>query len=434
MAAELIDDRYRLEERIAVGGMAEVWAAEDLELERRVAIKLLLSPADPERFAREARAAAGLSHPSICQLYDYGEADGRPYIVLEYLPGGTLEDRLASEAPLPDEETARITGEVASGLAHAHERGLVHRDVKPGNVLFDEEGAAKITDFGIARVLDAPTLTEAGTLLGTAAYISPEQARGEPATPASDVYSFGVILFRMLTGRLPFEAQSPLELAAMHESAEPPPISSLRSDAPPTLARVATAALAKPPEARPRDGSALVAALVAEPVAGADTATVVLAPPTVVEEVSERAPRPVVRGRYLAIGAALVALAAAGIGLALLTTSGSSDAPAQEPRTAPPRSETSRTTTSSTTEPTRPTTTTTTHEPTTTTQAPTSPVITPPPPPPTTTATPPPPPPVPTTEPPTTTVPEPTPPPPPPPEPTTTSATPTTPSSTQPTP
>jgi eukaryotic-like serine/threonine-protein kinase len=419
MAAELIDGRYRLEERIAVGGMAEVWAAHDLELERRVAIKLLQTTADPERFAREARAAAGLSHPSICQVYDYGDADGRPYIVLEYLAGGTLEDRLASDQPLPDDDAARIAGEVAAGLAHAHERGLVHRDVKPGNVLFDEEGAAKITDFGIARVLDAPTLTEAGTLLGTAAYISPEQARGEPATPASDVYSFGVILFRMLTGRLPFEAQSPLELAAMHEGAEPPPIASLRPDAPSTLERVATAALAKPPEARPPDGGALVAALVAEP--GAETETVVLAPPTMVQEVA--APRhPLVRGRTLAIGAALVALATAGVALALLTTSGSSEEP-EPPTTGPPNTQTNRTTTSSTTEPTRPTSTTrptTTTSPTTTTPTTPAPPAPAPPTPPPPTPPPPPipePPPPPPPEPPPPTVPPPAPPPPTPPEP-----------------
>jgi serine/threonine protein kinase len=332
MAAELIDDRYRLEERIAVGGMAEVWAAVDVELERRVALKLLLGAADPERFAREARAAAGLSHPAICQLYDYGEAGGRPYIVLEYLPGGTLEERLATGEPLADGDAARIAREVASGLAHAHERGLVHRDIKPGNVLFDEEGAAKITDFGIARILSESTLTEAGTLLGTATYISPEQARGERATPASDVYSFGVILYRMLTGRLPFEAQSPLELAAMHESADPPPISSLRSDAPPALERVATAALAKRPEERPQDGSDLLHALEGEP----ETAvTAVLAPAGPAdrltaepEGVSRRAPR------ALLFGGVLAALAAGGAAAALLTSNGDSEAPAKEP---PPR-------------------------------------------------------------------------------------------------
>jgi eukaryotic-like serine/threonine-protein kinase len=354
MAAELIDDRYRLEERIAVGGMAEVWAAVDVELERRVALKLLLGAADPERFAREARAAAGLSHPAICQLYDYGDAGGRPYIVLEYLPGGTLEERLATGEPLADGDAARIAREVASGLAHAHERGLVHRDIKPGNVLFDEEGAAKITDFGIARILSESTLTEAGTLLGTATYISPEQARGERATPASDVYSFGVVLYRMLTGRLPFEAESPLELAAMHESADPPPISSLRSDAPPALERVATAALAKRPEERPQDGSDLLDALLGEPEAAV---TAVLAPAGPAdrltaepEGVSRRAPR------ALLFGGVLAALAAGGAAAALLTSNGDSEAPAKEPppqtgspgdgtRTTTERSDTTRETT-----------------------------------------------------------------------------------------
>jgi serine/threonine protein kinase len=385
MAREVIDGRYRLEERIAVGGMAEVWAAQDLDLERRVAVKLLHGTADPERFAREARAAAGLSHPAICRLYDYGEADGRPYMVLEYLAGGTLEERLAAAEPLPDDDAERIAREIASGLAHAHERGLVHRDIKPGNVLFDEEGAAKITDFGIARVVDASTLTEAGTLLGTAAYISPEQARGERATPASDVYSFGVILYRMLTGRPPFEAQSPLELAAMHEAAEPPPISSLRPDAPPGLERVAMAALAKRPEERPPDGRALVAALQGEPEAAT---TSVFVPPSAPDEARTEA-FPVAsrrRGRALAIGAALAALAATGAAAALLASNGDSDTPATEPnpRPAGPVDATRSTTTNQTTRPTQTGTTTsepgTTTQPTqpTTTTTPTSPPPTPP--------------------------------------------------------
>jgi eukaryotic-like serine/threonine-protein kinase len=328
MASELIDGRYRLEERLASGGMAEVWAAQDLELERRVALKLLHSTADPVRFEREARAAAALSHPSICQLYDYGEADGRPYIVLEYLPGGTLEARLTPGQPLSEAEAERIAGEIAAGLAHAHANGLVHRDLKPGNVLFDEEGAAKITDFGIAKIAGASTLTEAGTLLGTAAYMSPEQARGERATPASDVYSFGVILFQMLTGRLPFESVSPLELAAMHERAEPPEITSIRPNAPPHLARLAMSALAKRPGERPADGDALVAALRGEPVG---EATTVLVPPAA-EEVgrtgvlaSRRR-----RGRALAIATVLSLLGGAGLAAALLATAGDSDAPAQE--------------------------------------------------------------------------------------------------------
>src|ERR671927_1840793 len=232
MAERVVADRYRLERRLATGGMGEVWEARDLELDRLVALKLLGPEADPARFQREAHAAAALSHPNVTQLFDYGAWEGRPYMVLEFLPGGTLEDRLRDGRPLPDAETERIAREIAAGLAHAHGRGLVHRDLKPANVLFDADGRAKIADFGIARLGGAGTLTEAGTLLGTAAYISPEQAAGAPASTASDVYSFGVILYRMLTGRLPFESSDPMELVLMHRDADPPPITALRPDAP----------------------------------------------------------------------------------------------------------------------------------------------------------------------------------------------------------
>src|SRR5262245_51370252 len=209
--------------------MSEVWRAKDLELGRDVALKLLAPDADTARFDREARAVASLAHPNITQLYDYGEENGRPYMVLEYLSGGTLEDRLRSGTPLPDDSTRAIAAGIAAGLAHAHARGLVHRDLKPANVLFDEEERPKVADFGVARMAAGEgTLTEAGTVLGTAAYISPEQAMGEPATPASDVYSFGVILYRMLTGRLPFESNDPMELVLQHRDATPPPIAQLR--------------------------------------------------------------------------------------------------------------------------------------------------------------------------------------------------------------
>jgi eukaryotic-like serine/threonine-protein kinase len=310
--------------------MAEVWAAYDTELDRPVALKLLLHSADPARFSREAHAAAALSHPNICQLYDFGEAEGRPYIVLEYLPGGTLEDRLSSGKPLPTDEAARIAEEIASGLAHAHARGLVHRDIKPGNVLFDAGGAAKITDFGVAQMEGASTLTEAGTLLGTAAYISPEQATARRVTPASDVYSFGVILYRMLTGRLPFEAESPLELAAKHANEEPAPILSVRPDAPPELERVATAALAKRPGNRPGDGAALLALL--EAGGDADAETGLLAVPAAEEtHPTEVIPaRPRHRARPVVIGGGLALLAATGATAALLASSGESDAPVTE--------------------------------------------------------------------------------------------------------
>ena len=174
MPPNLIAGRYRLDKLLGHGGMSEVWAATDTELERRVALKLLAPDADTARFEREARAVASLGHPNITQLYDYGEEDGRPFIVLELLSGGTLEDRLRSGGPLPDEDTRRIAAELAAGLAHAHARGVVHRDLKPANVLFDQEGRAKLADFGLARMAaGGGTLTEAGTVLGTAAYISP---------------------------------------------------------------------------------------------------------------------------------------------------------------------------------------------------------------------------------------------------------------------
>ena len=152
--------------------MSEVWTAEDLELGRRVALKLLGRDADPARFEREAHAVASLAHPNICRLYDYGEEGGRPFMVLEYLGGGTLEDRLLPGEPYPDDEAERIARELAAGLAHAHTRDLVHRDLKPANVLFDDEGTAKIADFGIARLGGSGTLTETGTLLGTYAAFS----------------------------------------------------------------------------------------------------------------------------------------------------------------------------------------------------------------------------------------------------------------------
>ncbi len=261
MTEVLIAGRYRPGRQLGAGGMAAVWHARDLELDRAVAIKLLAPEADPARLLREARAAASLAHPSICALYDWGESGGRAFIVLEYLPGGSLEDRLAEGRRLPDDETARIAAQIAAGLAHAHARGLVHRDLKPANVLFDAGGRAKIADFGIARLADGAPLTEAGTVLGTAAYVSPEQTAGDPATPASDVYSFGVILYRMLAGRLPFESSDMVELASMHRTRQPPPLVAVRPDVPPRLESTATACLAKSPHDRPRDGSALLTEL-----------------------------------------------------------------------------------------------------------------------------------------------------------------------------
>ncbi|MGZ4352017.1 MAG: serine/threonine-protein kinase [Gaiellaceae bacterium] len=338
MAGRAIADRYVLEQPLGGGAMSSVWLAHDSELERHVAVKLLAPAADRSRFEREARAVASLAHPNICQLYDYGEAEQGPYMILEWLPGGTLEDRLAAGRPLPDDEVGRIAHEIASGLAYAHERGLVHRDLKPANILFDGEGRAKIADFGIARIAGGESRTAAGTVLGTAAYISPEQAAGEPATPASDVYSFGAILYRMLTGRPPFVSDSALELVRMHQEDEPQPIESLRRDAPAALAAIATAALAKDAAARPRDGAALAAALAGSVapttvLAARTTATALLgdacaAPPTQV--IPRRRPSRRRSAPAPLLLAALVVLLLAGVAAAvLLTGSGGTDAPTQ---------------------------------------------------------------------------------------------------------
>src|SRR5919201_1647004 len=261
MRQEIVAGRYRLEKRLSETAMAEVWRANDQVLERQVVVKPLAADADRPRFEREARAAAGLAHPNIVQVFDYGEDEGRPYMVLEHLPGGTLAERLPEGVALSDEETRRVATDIAAGLAHAHENGVVHRDLKPGNVLFDAEGRAKVADFGIAHVLGSDSLTDEGTVMGTAAYISPEQVAGGPATPATDVYAFGVLLYRLLSGRFPFESENPLELARMHRDIEAPTVQAFRPDAPADLAELAAAALAKDPAARPPDGAALLAAL-----------------------------------------------------------------------------------------------------------------------------------------------------------------------------
>jgi eukaryotic-like serine/threonine-protein kinase len=385
VAQQVIGRRYRLDEQLGLGGMAEVWAAQDLELDRRVALKLLGADADPARFEREAHAVASLGHPNVCRLFDYGSTDeGRPYMVLEYLPGGTLEERLRPGEPVADEETARLAREIAAGLAHAHSRRVVHRDLKPSNVLFDAEGTAKIADFGIARVGGAGTLTETGTLLGTAAYISPEQAAGEPAIAASDVYSFGVILFRLLTGRLPFEAETSLELAAKHLRERPPGVRELRPDAPASLAAAADAALAKDPADRPADGVALAEAL------GVAPTTTTLLPRDEVTQVTQVIRRPLrrpPRAAMIAVPAAL--LAAAGVGLAVLATRDGTSERHPPTRAVHPTTRGSR---ASTTTPATGTTRSTTRATTRSTTKPSPPPATAPPPPP-----PPPPPPATTT-------------------------------------
>jgi serine/threonine-protein kinase len=372
----VIGGRYELRERLGAGAMSEVWLADDRKLERPVALKLLAPHADARRFEREARAAASLSHPNVERIYESGEADGRLYMALEFLPGGTLEDRLTPGRPLPDAEAERIARQLAAGLAHAHEHGLVHRDLKPANVLFDGEGRAKIADFGIARLEGIDTLTEAGTVMGTANYISPEQAAGEPASPASDVYSYGVILFRLLTGRLPFEGESPLQVAELHRTREPPRIVDLRPDAPRELAALAAAAMAKDPRQRPADGAALVNALDGTPATAVLAPTPEVAAETMVIPRTRTAPRSR-RLWYIAIAAVAVLLLAGGIAAAVLlqddTGGTTTTAPTTHPR--PPATTTTPTTAPTTTQPTT-TTAPTTTAPTTTAPTTTAPTTT----------------------------------------------------------
>lgn len=301
--------RYCLEELHGRGPMSEVWRAHDRTLDRAVALKVLSPAADLERFRREAQALATLAHENVMRVYDYGQDEAGPFMALEWLAGGTLEDRL-QHGPLPPDETHRFARGMAAGLAHLHARGLVHRDLKPANVLFDEEGRPKLGDFGLARSTAASgTLTEAGTVLGTAAYISPEQAAGEPAGSASDVYSFGVILFRMLTGALPFTADSALALVDLHRRAPPPAVEAVRPDAPPELAGLTAAALRKDPVRRPADGRALLAALGS---ASTSPAAVSEGEPTRILTATATRPARGVRRGTAAAGAAVVLLAAAG--------------------------------------------------------------------------------------------------------------------------
>jgi serine/threonine-protein kinase len=310
--------------------MSEVWRAHDDTLDRTVALKILSPTADLGRFRREAQVLATLAHENVMRVYDYGEDEAGPFMALEWLHGGTLEDRLA-QGPQPPAETSRIARGIAAGLAQLHDRGLVHRDLKPANVLFDEEGRPKLGDFGLARrVAGAGTLTEAGTVLGTAAYLSPEQAAAEPVGPASDVYSFGVILFRMLTGALPFVADEPLALLNMHRHARPSAVAELQPDAPPDLAALAEAALRKDPAQRPADGNALLAALSGEAptmlIAPADTAVTRVVPPPA-PYAGEPPPRTLWREPAV-IAAAVVLLALGGGLLAWEVTRSDAPAPA----------------------------------------------------------------------------------------------------------
>ncbi|MDQ6750017.1 MAG: serine/threonine protein kinase, partial [Actinomycetota bacterium] len=261
-----LPDRYRVTSHIANGGMAGVWAAEDSILGRCVAVKLLAShfaedPAAVERFQREARAAASLSgHPHVVTIYDVGDHGGRPYIVMEHMQGGSLSDVMRAGRPDRQEALSWLR-DAATALDTAHEQGIVHRDIKPGNLLLDARRRLSIGDFGIARVALEETLTATGQVLGTAAYIAPEQISGRPATPASDRYSLGIVAYELLTGTRPFDADNFAAQARAQVEDEPDPPTQRMSDLPPDVDGVLLRALAKDPAARWATATAFVDAL-----------------------------------------------------------------------------------------------------------------------------------------------------------------------------
>jgi beta-lactam-binding protein with PASTA domain/tRNA A-37 threonylcarbamoyl transferase component Bud32 len=297
----LFDGRYRIIRRLGSGGMANVYLAEDEELGRQVAIKVLdekhaNDEQFVERFRREAKNAASLSHPSIVSIYDRGEAEGTYYIAMEYIEGRTLKELIVARGPLPVDKAVAYARQILGAVRFAHRKGIVHRDIKPHNVLVDTDGRLKVTDFGIARA-GASQMTEAGSIIGTAQYLSPEQARGAPVDQRSDLYSVGVVLNEMLTGSVPFTGDTPVEIAMKHLSSVPEPPSASRPDVPEDLDMVTLRALAKDPRDRFQTAEEMdselgrVAAGLSITDATADAATAVLAG----AGVSDAAPTAVVR-------------------------------------------------------------------------------------------------------------------------------------------
>ncbi len=261
----LVDGRYKVISRLGAGGMADVYLAEDQQLGRKIALKLLHrrfaeDPDFVERFRREAQAAAGLQHPNVVSVYDRGDYDGTYYIAMEYLPGRSLKQLIREEAPLEPVRAIDITIQILKAARFAHRRGVIHRDLKPHNVIIDDADQAKVTDFGIARA-GASDMTETGSIMGTAQYLSPEQAQGHAVSPGSDVYSIGVVLYELLTGRVPFDGEAAVTIAIKHVSEAPTAPTRVNPYIPPELEQVVLWSLNKNPADRPADADQMITAL-----------------------------------------------------------------------------------------------------------------------------------------------------------------------------
>jgi eukaryotic-like serine/threonine-protein kinase len=262
----IVDGRYRVVGRIGSGGMADVYCAEDLQLGRNVALKVLHSRFAEdaefvERFRREARSAAGLQHQNVVSIYDRGEWDGNYYIAMEYLDGRSLKEIVQREGPLSPERAIDLTLQVLRATRFAHKRGIIHRDIKPHNVIVDDEDRAKVTDFGIARAAGASDMTQTGSIMGTAQYLSPEQAQGHAVSEPSDLYSVGVVLYELLTARVPFDGESAVTIALKHVNERPVPPSMINPAVTPELEGVVLRALEKDPRYRFPDADSFIAAL-----------------------------------------------------------------------------------------------------------------------------------------------------------------------------
>jgi eukaryotic-like serine/threonine-protein kinase len=301
VSEEVIAGRYELLELVGRGGMSTVWKAQDRLLDRTVAIKVLHEQFTQdeeyvERFRREARSVAQLSHPNIVTVIDRGEDGGRQYIVFEYVAGWNLKQVIERQGPLPIRDALLLALQMARALGFAHGRGLIHRDVKPQNVLLNEDGQAKMTDFGIARSVDVDGVTITGTVLGTSEYIAPEQARGQRVDALTDVYSLGVVLYELLTGGVPFHGENFVAVALRHVNEPPPDVLEQRPDCPPRVAMAIERALAKRPEDRFKSMDEFVAELeacLADLDPSSEEATMIARRPVA----PTRAPRPARRRR-----------------------------------------------------------------------------------------------------------------------------------------